>query len=370
MMVIELWRRPGRLAGVTVTMTALAALAVILVSLSSGLWAGATGAIGRSSADEFAFSRDSLGSFARSRFPLTELARVARLPGVRAAGALGTLTTAMSLPHQTVDVAVMGSQFSGPGAPPAALPGRLPRAGEDAAAVDVALRADGVRLGSWLRPLAGGPRLRVTGFVAAGQFELLPTVWTSLATWQALSAAAQPESSSSVPVAQVLTVSLTARARQRQVQDEVSAALGGATVIGRDQAMLAVPGAAAMRTTIAELIAAVLGVAAAVCALFSALQAAERRAELARLRALGASARRLGMTLLAQTGIPAILAVGAAFLLTAALLAAAPPQFPAALPLPDAAGTGALILLAAGAGAIVPVVRAASVDPMITMEEQ
>src|ERR1035438_9489923 len=89
--VLELWRHRGRLTGVTVTLTALSVLAVILVSLASGLWAGATGAIGSSSAQEFVFSRDSLGSFARSRFPLTDLPLIARLPGVAAAGAVGTL---------------------------------------------------------------------------------------------------------------------------------------------------------------------------------------------------------------------------------------------------------------------------------------
>ena len=344
---LELWRRRGRLTGVTVTLTALSALAVILVSLASGLWAGATGAIGSSSAQEFVFSRDSLGSFARSRFPLTDLPRIARLPGVAAVGAVGTLTTAMSLPQGTADVAVIGTLSGRPGAPAAIVSGRLPRPGEDAAAADVTLRGDGVRIGSQIRSLAGGPPLRVTAFITGKQFELLPTVWTSLAAWQALAAAAQPESRSAVPVAQVLTVRLTARG----------------------QAVLAIPGAAAMRSTITGLIAAVLIVTAAVCALFAALYAAQRRGELARLRALGASAQRLALGLLVQAEAPAVIAAITAYLLTRALLTVAPPQFPVALPVPDAADIGALILLAAAAGTSIPVLRVARIDPSITLEE-
>jgi putative ABC transport system permease protein len=369
--VLEMWRRRGRLAGVTVTLTALCALAVILVSLAAGLWAGATSAIGGSSADVFVFSGDSLGSFTRSRLPLTDLPRLARLPGVGAAGAMGTLTTTMLLPHGPADVAVIGTLSGRPGALARVnglVSGRLPRPGEEAAVVDVALRGDGVRLGSWLRALAGGPRLRVTGFVTGRRFALLPTAWTSLAAWQALTAATQPESRGAVPVAQVLTVRLAAGAEAGRVQREIGALLG-ATVITRDQAVLAIPGAAAMRSTIAGLITAVLAITAVTGALFSALQMAERRGELARLRALGASARQLAFGLLAQAEGPALIAVAIAYLLTAALLAATPPQFPVALPGPAAAGIGALLLLAVAAGASIPVLWVARTDPAIALAE-
>jgi hypothetical protein len=371
--VLELWRRRGRLAGVTATLTALCALAVILTALSAGLWAGATGAIGGSPAQEFAFSGDSLGSFARSRLPLADLPLIDRLPGVAAAGAMGTLTTAMSLPRGTAEVAVIGTLSSGPAEGTAvvgtavvgtAVVGTavVGTAVVDTAVVDTALRSDGVRIGSWLRSASGGPPLRVTGFITGRQFELLPTVWTSLTAWQALTAAARPETRGHVPAAQVITVRLAAGARPASVQREISQRLG-ATVLTRDQAMLAIPGAAAMRSTIAGLVAAVLVVAAGVTALFSALYAAERRGELARLRALGASGPRLALGLLVQAGAPAVCAAAVAYLLAAALIAVAPPQFPVALPLADAAGLGALIALAAAAGTSVPVLQVTRIDP-------
>ncbi len=48
----------------------------------------------------------------------------------------------------------------------------------------------------------------------------------------------------------------------------------------------------------------------------------------------------------------------------------APPQFPVALPVPDAAGIGALILLAAAAGTTIPVLRVIRIDPAILLRNR
>jgi putative ABC transport system permease protein len=364
----ELWRRRGRFAGVTVTLSALCTLAVILVSVAAGLWAGATGALSRSPIDLVVFSRDSLSLFPRSRIALAAIPTAGRVPGVAAVGALGTLTTTMALPGGMASVAVIGAIPGRPGAPAAVVSGRLPRSGEDSAAVDVALRAEGVRLGSQIRSPAGGPPLRVVGFVADQRFELLPTVWATISAWQALSGAARPETRTMAPAAQVLTIRLTPDADAARVARAVDARLG-ATTLTRGQAILAIPGAAAMRSTINELIAAVLVVAAGVTALFAALYTAERRGELARLRALGASGARLAAGLLAQAEAPVIIAAAAAYAITAALIAAAPPQFPVTLPLSRALGLAGLIVAAGAAGTALSVLRVLRIDPSITVEE-
>ncbi len=364
----ELWRRRGRFAGVTVTLTVLCTLAVILVSLGSGLWAGATGALANSPADLVVFSRDSLSLFPRSRIALAAIPQIGRVRGVAAVGALGTLTTTVALRGGTASVGVIGAVPDRPGAPAAVVSGRLPRRGEDSAAVDVALRAEGVRLGSQLRPAAGGPPLRVVGFVADQRFELLPTVWTTLTTWQALTAAAQPETRTAVPAAQVLTIRLAPGADAATVARAVDARLA-TTTLTRSQAILAISGAAAMRATINELIAAVLLVATGVTALFAALYTAERRSELVRLRALGASAARLAAGLLAQAEAPVIIGTAAAYGITVALIATAPPQFPVSLPLTRALGLAGLIVAAGAAGTALSILRVLRIDPSITVED-
>jgi putative ABC transport system permease protein len=364
---LELWRRRGRFLGVTATLAALCTLAVILVSLAAGLWSGATGAIGGSSADLLVFSSDSLNSFAHSQVSLADIPVAARIPGVAAVGAIGTLTTTMRLPDGTQQLSVIGMQPGRPGSAPTPVAGRLPQDGENAVAVDVSLRSDGVKLGDTLRASAGGPEMRVVGFVPDERYELLPVVWTTLGTWQVLSAAAEPETRSPVPTAQVLTIGLAAGADSRRTAAALARALD-ASVITRGQAMLAIPGASAMRSTLNELIAAVLIVALLATALFAALHTTERHSELARLRALGASARALAAGLLAQVEIPVILAAIIAYLLTIALIAVVPPAFPVALPVLRAVGLAALILVAGIVGALGSMIRVIRIDPVITLE--
>lgn len=365
--ILELWRRRGRFTGMTVTLGTLCTLAVILVSLAAGLWSGATGAVGGFSADLLVFSHDSLNSFARSQVSLADVPVAAHVPGVAAVGAIGTLTTTMPLPDGTQQLSVIGMQPGRPGSAPTPVAGRLPHAGEDAVAVDVSLRADGVKIGDSLRASAGGPAMRVAGFVPDERYALLPVVWTTLDTWQALSGAAEPETRSPAPTSQALTVRLAPGANSQRTAAALARALD-ASVVTRGQAELAIPGASAMRSTLNELVAAVLIVALLATALFAALQTLERQAELARLRALGASARALAAGLLAQVEIPVVISAVIAYLLTIALITVAPPAFPVALPVSTALGLAGLILVAGLIGAIGSVIRVIRIDPALTLE--
>ena len=351
----------------TATLTALCVLAIILLALSAGLWDGATGAVQQSSADLMVFSKDSLGTFARSRMPLPDLPRLARIPGVAAAGALGTLALTVTTPRGAVDVAAMGVLPGRPGAPAHVLAGRLPGAGETGAVLaDNALRTDGVRIGSRLRTDAGTAPLRVVGFVADARFQFRPTVWTSVTAWRNLRDRLQPETRGLPPEAQVLTVRLAKGASPARVSRAVDARLPAVTVT-RAQAALRIPGARQMRSTIDELIAASLAVATVVTTLFFALITAERRGELARLRALGASTWRIAGGLLVHADAAVAVAIAAGYTLALALLAVAPPSFPAAVTVRAAVGLAIAFLVTGGIGAGASLIGVARLDPTLTM---
>jgi putative ABC transport system permease protein len=366
---LELWRRRGRFAGMTATVGLLSVLAMVLLALSGGLWEGATGAVQRSTADLMVFSRDSLGILARSRLPLADLTRLEKMPGVAAAGALGTLAMTVSAARGGIDVAEMGTLPGRPEAPPRVLSGRLPRRGEPAAALaDIALRSDGVRIGTRLTTDAGGIVLRVVGFTADNRFQLLPTVWTTITIWQELRASLQPESSGLPPDAQALTVRLVPGVSAGRVARVIDHLLG-VSALTPAQAALQIPGARQMRSTIDQLIASALGVAMVVTALFFALITAERRGELARLRALGATTGRLARGLLVQGEAAVAVAVTAGSGAALALLAVAPPSFPVAVTAGSAASLAGALLLAGGIGASFALIRVAGVDRATVVAE-
>jgi putative ABC transport system permease protein len=365
---LEMWRLRGRFAGMTVTIAALSALAILLVAMSAGLWSGATGAVERSSATLMVFSRDSLGTFARSRLARGDMARIAAVPGVSSVGALGTLAVTAATPHGTVDVEVMGDVPGGPGAPAAVVAGRLPGPGESGLALaDVALRNDGVRLGATLRTDAG-TAVRIVGFVADERFGFQPTLWTTIATWQAMTERLQPETRGLPPYAQVLTVGLAPGATPPRAARAIASAVP-ATVVTREQAALLVPGARQMRSTIDELIAAALGVAGVVAGFFFALLAAQREGELLRLRALGMGLTRLVAVLLLQGETAVTVAVACGYALAIPIVALAPAAFPVTLTITSAVGLGAAFLLAGAIGTTVPLIRIGRLDPAVTLGE-
>jgi putative ABC transport system permease protein len=364
---LELWRRRGRFAGMIATLTALCVLAIILLALSAGLWGGATGAVQQSSADLMVFSPGSLGTFARSRMPLADLPRLARIRGVAAAGALGTLALTVTTPRGTVDVAAMGVLPERPGAPARVLAGRLPAAGAPREALaDIALRVDGVRLGSELRTEARTAPLRVVGFVADTRYQFLPTVWTSIATWQVLQARLQPETRGLPAGAQALTVRLARGAPPGRVARAIGALLP-ASAFPRAEAALRIPGASQMRSTIDELIGASLAVATVVTTLFFALITAERRGELARLRAFGASTWRIAGGLVVQGEAAVAVGVAAGYTGAIALLAAAPPSFPAVVTARSAMGLAIAFLITGAIGTGATLISVVRLDPATAM---
>jgi putative ABC transport system permease protein len=122
-----------------------------------------------------------------------------------------------------------------------------------------------------------------------------------------------------------------------------------------------------MRSTIDELIGASLAVATVVTTLFFALITAERRAELARLRAFGASTWRIAGGLLAQGEAAVAVGVAAGYLGAIALLAAAPPSFPAIVTARAAIGLAIAFLITGAIGAGVPLISVARLDPATAM---
>jgi putative ABC transport system permease protein len=359
----EIWRHRGRFAAITATLSLLGFLVLVLAGLSDGLWYGATGAIRNTHADLEVFSADSLLSLERSSLPLTAADRVRQVPGVADVGAIGSLLAPAFSPDGELDVAVLGFVPGRPGSPPVVSGGRLPAAGElGVAAADATLRRR-VRLGQTITVAGSRRPLRIVGFVDDARYQLQPTLWTTIQSWQAIGDQVRPERRTSRPTVQALPVRLAPGATPAKVARQIDTTLGTTTTVPRGRAVLAIPGARQMRATFGQIITTTLLVAALVVALFFALLVVERRGLLAMLKALGASDRRLAGGLLVQALLATATGLAVGGLLAWAMTAMLPPSFPAVFRATTTAVLVAATLATGTAGAALSLRRVLRIDP-------
>ena len=338
-------------------LTLLVFLVLILSALADGLYYGATGALRAGRADLYTFSADSRRQFARSSLPAADAATIASVPGVAAVGPVGTLQAtgrcSGRCPGGLVDLALFGYSPGHPGGPDRAVEGRLPgRAEAGVAAADISLRDDGVRLGDRVTVAGTTVTLRIVGFTSDSRYLLQPTLWTTIATWREVQAQARPELAGAGDTVQAFAERLRAGASPATVAAAVDAALGdGSVTVGRQAAVLSLPGVKEQRSTLDQIVYATLAVAGIVTALFFALITLEKRTQLAVLKAIGASNRYLGAGVVVQSLILCALGTGLALLVTrlAALLvpAAVPLSFTAASAATAAVGTFVMGMLGA-----------------------
>ena len=359
----EIRRQRGRFAAVTATLALLAFLVLVLAGLSDGLWYGATGAIRNTHADLEVFSADSLLSLERSSLPLAATDRVRQLPGVADVGAIGSLLASASVPDGELDVAVLGFLPGRPGGPPILADGRLPAVGElGTAAADATLRHR-LRLGQTITVAGSSLPLRIVGFVDDARYQLQPTLWTTIQSWQAIRDQVRPERHTRQPTVQALAVRLAAGAKPAEVARQIDHTLAITTTVPRERAVLAIPGAKQMRATFGQIITTTLLVAALVVALFFALLVVERRELLAILKALGASNARLAGGLLVQALLATAAGLATGGLLAWAMTAMLPPTFPAVFRATTTAVLVAATLATGVAGAALSFRRVLRIDP-------
>lgn len=300
----EIRRGKGRFSAIVAALSLIVFLVLVLGALADGLFFGATGAVRTTSATAYVFSADAEGSLIRSRLPEADVQTVAAAPGVEQAGPVGVLLTGGTGPQGPIDLAVFGIDTGGAGAPTKVVSGRLPAAGEEGtAAVDSRLQDSGVTIGSTVS--VGEVSAEVVGITADSEYQLQPTLWTSVDTWRAMRDAVRPELR-----AQTDTVNAIALVTSQGADlAAIAATIPDATILTAEQTGLAIPGVEQQSSTLNSIIYTTLAVAGLVVALFFALLVLEKRELFAALKALGASTGRLGAGVILQALIASALGV-------------------------------------------------------------
>ncbi len=353
----EIRRGKGRFAAIVAALSLIVFLVLVLAALADGLFFGATGAVRSTSATAYVFDQDAEGSLVRSRLPESDVEKVAAAPGVEQAGPVGVLLTGGVGPEGPIDLAVFGIDPGGAGSP-TAVEGTLPSPGDTGkAAVDQALRDAGVTLGSQVS--VGDVSAEVVGFTADSEYQLQPTLWTTVDTWRAMRDAVRPELRG-----QTDTVNAVAVIAETDADlESIAAAVPGTTALTAEETGLAIPGVEQQNSTLNSIIYTTLAVAGLVVALFFALLVLEKRELFAALKALGASTGRLGRGVILQALIASALGVVIGAVVARLFDLIIPPEVPT-LYRTETLITIAIFTLVAGVvGALFSLRRIAKIDP-------
>lgn len=356
----ELRRRPARYVTAAVTLTLVAVLVMFLGGLLDGLVRGATGALRAQDADVVVYSDTARSAFARSRVDADTRAVVEDVPGVARTGGIGIVQLGARVPgngpRDLAATALFGYELAPAGVPEPPGPGEV--------YADDVLRADGVEVGMQILLGAARPPVTVIGFVDDVSYAGQGSLWAEPGTWRDVLAANRPDVRLPEGAFQALVVHADGGVDASRLADEIDRATGATESLTATEAIEAIPGVRAQRSTFNQIIGVTIAIAGVVVALFFALLTVERLSLYGVLKALGARSSTLFAGLVAQavvvTTVAAVVAGGLAVVIDALVPAGSIPF--------DLSGSrvltsAVLLLVAAVVGCAFSLRRVLRVDP-------
>jgi putative ABC transport system permease protein len=341
----------GRFALMGAVVTLITTLVVFLYGLTGGLAADASSAVADLPAASVVFGAPQGAapevSFSNSSISAAQQAAWQAAPGVGAVDPIGVAMSRLTSGRAATSVSVIG-------APAALLPplerGTAPGAGQVAVGATTAA-ADGVTVGS--RVTVGSQSLTVSGITADRGYGHAPSVWTTEPTWQQVSGATRP-----VALAVDRGSADVAALDRAQNTDTVS----------RSGALAGIDGFSAEQGSLRLIQGFLFAVSALVVGAFFTVWTVQRRADIAVLKAVGASSGYLVRDALAQA---LILLLGGALAGAAVGVAGGALLGASGMPFTLSAATAAVPVLAMVllglAGAALAVRRITSVDPLTAL---
>lgn len=370
---LELRRSPSRLLRSAVTLTVLAALAMVLVSLVDTLDRRSTGVLRAVEADLVVFNVEARQQVLRSRVPRPATIGVGFVDGVHEVGVLSVVPTTVTHEGDQQRAALVGFNARTPAEPVRVLEGRVPTDGEpNIAAIDAALQRTGIEVGDRII-LGGSLEVEVVGVVAEAMFLQQPSVWVPPEVWARTGARAFPERGYAEKIVGIGLVEVQVGQNPAEIAPDIVAELAeedlDVEVVSVREAVASVPGVSAIRATFGGLVVLAIGVVVLVSAGLALLQVDRDRARNAGLRAIGAGTDVLAGALLSRLAVTWALASATGALLATALAAAVPAAVPLAVRPAPLALVAAVLGVAVGAGGAVALHRIRKIDPAEALGE-
>lgn len=343
---------------------------VVLITLLVGLLSGLTAGLGRENtsavtglaADHIAFALPPGGqsvSFTGSSVTGSQWEVWARQPGVTGAHPVAIRTLGAVAGDRTAAVSSFGVEPGSDLAPPALSPGRAVLSRQAAKQLRVGV-GDGLRM--------GGLQARVAAIAGDASYSHTPVVWTALDDWQRIGGGgtAAAERATGTPTEEQATViALTTSGGADLAAGDRAA---GTRTLGVDDALTAIGSYQAENGSLQLMRGFLFAISALVIGAFFTVWTIQRSADIAVLKALGASTPYLLKDALGQA--VAVLAAGT---LVGAGLAAAVGvligggKVPFVLDAPTVLLPAAVMIALGAAGAALSIRRITAVDPLTAL---
>lgn len=340
---------------------ALLVFLVLLLSTLSGALIGAlVGALQGLQADGLVYSESARDNIAASRLPAETTIEVALVPGVAAATAVGTITTAAVVSTASgdaqVDMQVFGVDPEGPGAPDGLADGRLPQSPGEAA-VD----GGGVAIGDRIVLDPSGVELTVVGLLRGAQFNALPTAYADVATYEDIVSATFP----GLPFVPVNAVAFTVEdgADIDAVASAIEAQVAGVTAYSKDRAVALIPGIDSITQSFGILVGLTFIIGIVVIGFFFLILTVQKLKAFTLLRAIGTGSGRLALSVALQIVLVVLVASAIAVGLTILAVGAFNTGIPVTLDPVTVAGTVIAVLVFSLLAGLLSIRRITRIDP-------
>jgi putative ABC transport system permease protein len=275
-------------------------LILFVQALTGALIRQFIGAIEHQSATVLVYGADARKNLEGSRISPDTVQQVAAVPGVASAGPIGQGTFTVTVDGTTRDATLWGYELGKPGAPTTLASGRLPTKDGEGVASD-GNSDKGFTLGARITPEGMDHPITVVGIARDASYSVLPTVFTTYATYSTARLAANPGSTLVIPSA--VGVQTDPGVSAETVRDRINAQVPDVQALTRDQAVADSPGVASVSESIGAVVLLCFFVVVVVSGLFFLILTVQKAPALTLLRAIGVKAGALVRALLVQATI-------------------------------------------------------------------
>jgi putative ABC transport system permease protein len=348
------------------------ALLVFLIlfqqTLASALLGSFTAALENQSAEVLVFNQDARGSVEGSVVTPEQVQAVRDVPEVDRAEPLGESTFTVKVEGgERVDTSVFGFVPGGPGAPTTLTQGRLPVADGEAVASDVDAD-DGFAIGQTVRVVPGDVPVRVVGLASDAQFSVQPTLYTTYATFEQLSAATNPDAAVVLPT--LVAVDPNPGVTPEEAAAAINRDVEGVEAVDRATAVANLPGVDSISQSFAVILLLAFIVVVLVTWVFFLILTVQKTQSLTLLRAVGASSGYLLVNIALQVTFVTVTGIVIASVLLVLATRGGSGGLEVTVDLPQVFATGAAILVLALLASIASMRRVARLDPFRATQSQ